>query len=141
MITEPQIPPLPDGFIPAEFEDPAEVMIGPFFKHTDEPRTLLWTQEKHTNLAGVIHGGVLMTFVDFTLCSAVMRNPDCDSCITLNASCNFTDNVTPGHWIEGRCEITRQSARLVFATGQLLADNRTLVTFSGLLRPTRNQHD
>lgn len=136
MITEQQRPALPAGFIPAEFEDPAEVMIGPFYKHQHQPRTLLWTEDKHTNLAGVVHGGVLMTFVDFTLCSAVMRDPQFESCVTLNANCNFTDNVGSGNWIEGVCEITRQSKRLVFATGSLITEDKTLVTFSGLLRPT-----
>ncbi len=123
---------LPEGFIPAEMLDPAEQIIGPFYKHKDEPLTLFWPEQQHTNLSGMVHGGVLMTFADFTLCSTAMRGSDDTGCITINLNCSFVGNTEPGGWIEGTASMTRRTGSMAFVTGEISANGEVIMTFNGV---------
>ncbi len=127
-----ETPSLPTGFINAEQADPAEQLNGPYFKHETECQTLFWPREEHTNMMGMVHGGVLMTFADFTLCSSATRGTDDTGCVTVNLNCNFTGNTSPGGWIEGSAEITRRTRNMVFVTGQLTSNDEVLLSFNGI---------
>mgnify|MGYP003675417112 CR=1 FL=1 len=64
--------------------DPAEDNIGPFFFKSMAPKseTALCLQEKHCNMFGIVHGGVLMAFVDYTLCLAGLESTE-EGCVTV----------------------------------------------------------
>lgn len=130
-------PELPEGFIEQEMADPAELMLGPFAKHMTSNITLLWPEQRHTNLSGIVHGGVLMTFADFTFCSSGMRETDDEICVTISLNTDFVDNTSPGDWIRGEAAITRKTRNLVFGHGGLFSGQRLLVTFNGIGKRVR----
>jgi len=133
-MTGPLPPDLPDGFILQEQSDPAEMMIGPFFKHRSRPLTTFRPRPEHTNALGTIHGGILMTFADFTLCSAAIRATGDSDCITVNMNCNFVSGGDAGAWLYGEAEIVRTTGRMVFVDGKLISGNDPVLSFSGIGR-------
>ena len=66
---------VPPHFVPATGSDPAEDHIGPFYLWRDESRDPpvceagMVTAPHHTNVLDTVHGGVLMTFADYTFCA------------------------------------------------------------------------
>ena len=68
----------PQGVIPAGFRetaliDPFEVFVGPVYETGQGPerRFAFLVDERHVNLRGGLHGGMLMTYADLTLGAAV----------------------------------------------------------------------
>ncbi len=130
---------LPDGFILQQQADPAELMIGPFYKHREQPLSMFRPGQRHSNLMGVVHGGILMTFADFTLCSgATIVTGDTD-CITVNLNCNFLAGAKLEVWLCGEARVTRTTGRLVFVDGSLSNDGEPVVTFSGIGKRVRRE--
>ena len=81
----------PEGFLIAEGTDPAEDLIGPFYlKRSDSHcETGLYTESRHTNKLGTVHGGVLMTFADYTLCAVGKTGSNDDSIVTVSLTTEF----------------------------------------------------
>ena len=77
----------PDGFVIAEGTDPAEDLLGPFYlkRAGSSCETGLLTDSRHTNKLGTVHGGVLMTFADYTLC-AIGKTGSSDACVMVTSS-------------------------------------------------------
>jgi len=130
---------LPDGFILQEQADPAELMIGPFYKHREKPLSLFKPEQRHSNLMEIVHGGVLMTFADFTLCAGATTVTGDADCVTVNLNCNFLAGAMLDHWLAGEARITRTTHRLVFVDGTLSNEGEPVVTFSGIGKRIRKE--
>ena len=61
--------PIPDGYDTATLFDPFEVYCGPFFDQRKRGtlKFAFRVDERHVNVAGICHGGMLMTFADSAL--------------------------------------------------------------------------
>ncbi len=124
----------PEGF--TQITDPPgfDAMVGPYYrKQTDDGLVHGFLAEaRHINPRGVIHGGMLMTFIDRTLGSLVWQAIDGRACATVSLNTDFLAPARPGDWIECRGQVTRQTRALVFVRGELTAGDRTLMTASGI---------
>lgn len=125
---------LPEGYILQESADPAEMMIGPFCKQPDQPVTAFRPRPEHGNSLGIVHGGILMTFADFTFCNAGLLATGDSDCLTVNLNCNFVSGAPIDSWIHGEATVRQVTGRMIFADGLLTADGATLLTFSGIGR-------
>ncbi|MEM8767913.1 MAG: PaaI family thioesterase [Pseudomonadota bacterium] len=125
----------PPGFQKAVGTDPAEDRIGPFFMNrtATDCRTALFPETHHTNLLGTVHGGVLMTFADFTFCAVGKTGSDDASIVTVSLTTEFVRAAPTGVWLFGEGAITRRTGSLVFVQGRLCqSEGEAVMTFSGI---------
>lgn len=116
--------------------DPAEDRIGPFFFRRGgdgRVQTALRVQPHHCNAYGIVHGGVLMTFVDYTLCIAAMAD-DQDRVVTVSANCDFTASARAGELLLGEGEVVRAGRRLVFTRALLRSGDQVVMGASGVVK-------
>ncbi|MFZ5757011.1 MAG: PaaI family thioesterase [Pseudomonadota bacterium] len=126
---------IPDGFRHWA-GDPAEDRIGPFFWRQTAPgrvESVFRVQPHHVNTYGAVHGGVLMTFADYTLCLAAIEQEG-DTVVTVSATCDFVDAGRNGELLTGIGETTRLTGSLAFTRATLYAGERVLMTASGVIK-------
>lgn len=118
--------------------DPAEDRIGPFFYrvHGDGVETCLAVQPHHCNTYGIVHGGVLMAFADYTLCIAAMETPD-EAVVTVSATCDFVDSARAGALLSGHGTLVRRTGSLAFVRAELRDGERAVMSASGVIKRLR----
>ena len=126
---------IPEGFEPIISENPFGKAIGPIFEKKTGSNWVrgFRVEEKHTNRARVAHGGVLMTFADIVLATAVLTVAPLPF-VTAQMSCQFVAPALLGAWIEGRGKVTRRTRDLVFVTCELTSGPTPVMTASGLFK-------
>jgi uncharacterized protein (TIGR00369 family) len=101
------------------------------------------TGGEHTNVNGVVHGGVLMTLADHGLSLLAWEAAERAPCTTIQLNTHFLDAIAPGEFVELRGEVTRRTRGLVFLRGALLArgaDNiRDVGAVEGIWRVLRQR--
>jgi uncharacterized protein (TIGR00369 family) len=138
-MTDPEIPPgyevcdMPDGEFAA--------LIGPIYMlQTDAgARFAFRAAPKHTNARAVVHGGMLMSFMDQVLGLSVQRAVGNVDVATVSLNCDFVASVRPGDLVEGEAVVTRVTKQLVFVRGTLCCGSKVIMTASGLwtrIRPS-----
>ena len=132
-------PPLP-GYIIFDPVDPFENLAGPFWWRKLEDGTdhiVMQATERHCNRQGVVHGGLMLTMIDFTFAVTAKEHPD-QRLVTISLSSEFVAAGQIGTLIEARAEVVRRTRSLCFLRGQISADGETLLNASciyKLLRP------
>ena len=112
-------------------------LVGPFyFRIIDgEVGSAFRAQERHMNLAGVMHGGCLMTFGDFSLFTIASKefaeNP---YAVTVGFNAEFLDGPKVGEFVESRGEVLRSGKSLIFVRGIVTAEGRPCLNFSGTIK-------
>ncbi|WP_448212015.1 PaaI family thioesterase [Colwellia sp. MEBiC06753] len=111
--------------------------LGPFFQRFDQDRgqfiRALPIRAEHLNPEGVVHGGVLLAFLDYVCYRAIgdeisHQNPFA----TVQLNSNFLAAAKPGDIVFGVANITKVTKSLIFATGELYNSDRALMTGSGV---------
>lgn len=101
------------------------------------PMFAMLADERHTNVHGIVHGGMLMTFADtglgITVWEALGRTP----CVTIQFSIQFLDAVRPGDFVELDAEVLRTSASVVFVRGVLRCGDRRIAAADGVWKAIR----
>ncbi len=129
---------VPPQFAPATGSDPAEDHIGPFYLWRDESceppvcEAGMITAPHHTNVLDMVHGGVLMTFADYTFCAVSKTGTSDKAIITVSLTTEFLQSAPAGVWLHGYGAVTRRTGSLVFAQGRLCHGADTLLTYSGV---------
>lgn len=121
--------------------DPFEDYVGPIYyrRQDDGVHCVLPTEARHTNAGGVLHGGVLLTFADYALCSAAShaasggQMPGSFS-MTLSLTVQFLAAGSIGPIIESMGRATQVTGRLAFVRGSVMQQGRRLATYSGVCR-------
>lgn len=110
---------LPPGCTQTALIDPFELHFGPVYEtgQRGARRFLLPVDERHVNMRGVIHGGMLMTFADFSLGQAVWDATDKAPSVTLNMQTQFLKPARAGDIVEVVPELVRRTKSLVFMRG------------------------
>lgn len=90
------------------------------------------TDRHHTNNAGAVHGGVLMTLADLILGNTVMDALKTHRVVTVSLNCDFIGGVRPGEWLEGEAHITKITRPLVFLEGRIFNQRGPVLSASGL---------
>jgi uncharacterized protein (TIGR00369 family) len=115
------IPPPPEGFERLESLGPFWVRNGPLFRRPPQDGEPELTQAvfilpRHANTFGVLHGGMLSTFLDSTLSHAVGRATG-HRCVTVSLSIDFLKMARQGEWLIGEGRVTQVEGRRVLAEG------------------------
>lgn len=138
MIFRPQ-----DYDIPADFQrwegDAFEDHVGPFFFRMEEgiAHTAFRVQPHNCNGHNMVHGGMLMTFADYTLCIAGIGGSR-DRVVTVTCNNEFIGPALAGDLVTGRGEIIRKGGSLIFVRATLECAGKTILTSSGVLKRLRD---
>ncbi len=88
--------------------------IGPMWRREVDgwPEYGLLTDERHSNTRGIVHGGVIMSFLDYTIGATVHQLTDGRPNVSVHLDTQFLDAGEIGDLLTGRCEIERQGRSL-----------------------------
>jgi len=122
-------------------EEPFEHDVaGPFFFRVDEqgPVCAFRAEHKHMNSGGVMHGGCLMTFADFSLFGIAHEHIGDDAYgLTVAFTSEFLSGPKIGQLIEARGDVLRAGRSIVFVRGIVTADGIPALNFSGTIKRVR----
>ena len=93
---------IPDGFTPIEKSSSFGKSLGPIYERLDEDGSFtraLRIEDKHTNLNGVVHGGVLMAFVDVIM-GTISYRQTCRPGASIRIVSDFISPARIGDWLE-----------------------------------------
>ncbi len=126
--------PVPEHYQQFPFTEGFLSTAGPFYAYngpdSDGTRFGFMADDKHGNPNGVIHGGVLVTFADTFMGSAVYFKRG--RCATISLNSEFIRAVAPNQWIEGTAKITKLTSSLAFVQGSVSCQGEVLLTASGI---------
>lgn len=89
--------------------------------------------ERHTNMRGIAHGGMLASLSDSAL--GIGLTLYCEgrhSFVTVNLSTDFVDAARPGDWVEAHVDIQKLGGRMAFANCFLQVGERRILRASGV---------
>jgi uncharacterized protein (TIGR00369 family) len=116
--------------------DPYETAIGPFcFRREDRKvRCAFQPRREHLNGGGAIHGGLLMSFADFSLFAIASDALGDSRAVTLTCNSEFIGAGVLGAVVEAEGDVLRTTRSLVFLRGLITQSSRPLLAFSGTLK-------
>lgn len=88
----------------------------------------------HANRNGVVHGGMLMTFVDRTLGTMARQATGALRGATLSLTHQFLAPVHIGDVVEMSPQVVRTTSRMAFLTGTACVGDTPVVTAQGVWR-------
>lgn len=136
----------PEGFVrlPDAALDAFTGHVGPFFARFDGEDLLIGFRagKRHSNPAGIVHGGALMTFADvyMAVACAVQGRMAASFLPTINLSSDFLAPTHLGAWVEGRTQLLRATRGFVFAQGMASADGAPVMRSSGIFKIPSGPH-
>ncbi|TNE38223.1 MAG: PaaI family thioesterase [Alphaproteobacteria bacterium] len=125
---------IPEGFRPFAARSGYVDKIGPlYFKRDGEQYTYgFLADESHANANGIVHGGMMMSFLDEALGNIIWRLVGRKRCATISLNCDFVSAGRVGDWIEVNYEISRHGVSVVFIRGELVARGEKIMTADGI---------
>jgi len=100
----------------------------------------LQTDDRHKNLGGIVHGGVIMTLFDRTI-GVNCRNSMADARFVMaTMNVNFLRQVRIGDFLVMTCRLRKEGRRAIFADAEATVGDTVVATASGMaMRITRPQ--
>lgn len=114
-------------------------VLGPFRVRKESETTArcrIWPQPIHSNLSDVVHGGVVMSFIDISLFagSRMLGILHAGRSVTLDMTCQFMAPAVLEKSLDAEVEILRETGRLVFLRGLVVQDAVKIAAFSATIR-------
>jgi uncharacterized protein (TIGR00369 family) len=122
------------GYRETTLVDPFEIFVGPLYEKGEgiARRYALIVDERHVNLRGVIHGGMLMTLADMTLGQAAWDACDRAAVVTLSMQTQFLKGVRQGNVLEVTPQLQRHTRSMLFLRGDYQVNGETVFTASSV---------
>ena len=146
----PQIFPTPDalaadGWKIYESASPFSIPHGPTYQKIDPDgtcRRAFRAGEQHCNAAGIVHGGMLVTFIDALMGITVAHNAQ-STALTIRLTTDFLSIARPGDWIEGHSQVSKLTSGIAFVDAEAFvagpAANRPVISAQGLFKLMRRR--
>lgn len=117
-------------------------LIGPFYTHygADSVVCAFRAEQKHMNGGGVVHGGCLMSFADYTLFAFAHEHIGDDAYgLTVAFTSEFLAGPKLGERVEARGEVLRAGGSLIFVRGLISAEGVPCLNYSGTIKRIRQK--
>ena len=125
----------PAGFKPLFRTSPAIELIGPVWMKGEGADLVLGlrAEEKHCNMRGTVHGGIIATLADIALgyTLAFSSKPPLGA-VTANLSLDFAGTAQKGDWLETRVDVQKKGSRLAFANCYISVGENRIVRASAV---------
>ncbi len=125
---------IPEGFRENATRGRFAEKIGPLYFRRDgeQYRYGFLADESHTNFNGIVHGGMMMSFMDEMLGQTIWHAVGRKRTATISLNFDFVSAAKAGEWLELQCDITRQGVSVVFIRGELICGDRVVMTADGI---------
>ena len=125
----------PTGFLQLKGVSPAEDEIGPFYYRKSELglECGFRVKRKNCNGLGTAHGGVLMSFADYSATMVALQGIK-ENCATVSFNCQFIASARLDDWVEAETEVVRRTRSMCFLTGKLVLEDRSILTFQSVVK-------
>lgn len=113
-------------------------LMGPFYEQTPAQKNTeivraLPLEKHHLNPEGVVHGGVVLSFMDYVIYRGIADVVSHDiQFATINLNTNFLAAAKAGEVLYGTGRITRRTRSVIFAEGIIYNNERQIMTGSGI---------
>jgi len=98
-------------------------------------RCRIFPDERQSNLADVVHGGAILTFIDMSMFAGGHAAGISDiGAVTLDLSSQFLSPAELGKPLDATIELLRETKRLAFMRGLVIQEERNVASWSGTLR-------
>lgn len=94
--------------------------------------------KRHCNGHGILHGGMMMAFMDGVLAHAVWEKVG-GSILTLRMNSDFVAIGRPNDWVEGRSWVTKMAKSVVYVRGELTVGERQIMSANGVFKVMRRR--
>ena len=122
--------------------EPFEDFVGPFFykKNKNNYVSAFECKDYHLNAMGTLHGGMIMSFIDYTMFVVCLEAIKEQSFVTVSCSTEFLNPSVNDEIIYGDGEITQETKSMIFVKGRIFNNqNKKISTFSGILKKIRSK--
>ncbi len=130
------VPAPPAGFVRSEGRGNFSSHNGPYF-HKAEPGELtehaFFALPRHANGLGLVHGGMLSSFLDGLMGAAVFRAARRPG-VTIHLSVDFLHMARVGEWVMGEARVTRATKDVAFVEARAHVAGRDVVRGSGVFK-------
>ncbi|MGU3285872.1 PaaI family thioesterase [Methylobacterium mesophilicum] len=113
--------------------------VGPLHIRAADGAYAFRAEQKHANLIGVVHGGMLMSFADRALGETAMRAADGANCVTIQLEMKFVDVGRLGDWLTVHPGVVKRTGSLVFMRGEVRQGTRLVATADGVWKILRRK--
>ncbi len=124
------------------FDDPGFIALtGPVY-HRGEVGAKAFafkTEDKHVNLVGLVHGGMLATFADRALSICARDAFDGAGCVTIEMNVQFVGAAKIGDVVETVPEIVRKTGSLAVVRATLTSGGKPLAAVSGIWKVLKDR--
>ncbi|MGV8996193.1 MAG: PaaI family thioesterase [Parvibaculaceae bacterium] len=125
----------PEGYTKSTTRGPYTSHNGPFYHKVaaDEFHHGVRVQQRHCNSRGITHGGMLMSFADGLLGTAVFRATKTVA-LTIRMNSDFLSSARPGEWLEGTARVTKATRSVAFCEAELFVGDRPVMKATGVFK-------
>ena len=95
-------------------------------------------REEHCNGAGIIHGGMLMTFADALMGLTVAHNAR-STALTVRMTTDLLSIARPGDWVVGNAKVSKLTRSVAFVGAEAHVGKRPLLACQGLFKLMRRR--
>ncbi len=126
----------PSGWVVQSHSNTFSGIAGPYYfrKEGAIPGVGFFSEPRHANLGGIVHGGAMMTLADMALWDICRRSEGVFRGVTVTMNSEFVGAGPIGVFIEATGEMTKAGRSLMFARGLVTSDGKPLLSFSGTLK-------
>jgi uncharacterized protein (TIGR00369 family) len=117
--------------------DPFEDHAGPFYWRLDSDgtaRCAFRAEKKHLNGGGFLHGGLVMTFADYSLFVIAREALAGVGSVTATLNGEFVGTAREGDLVECTGEVVKAGRSMVFVRGLITCQGEPVMSFSGVLK-------
>jgi uncharacterized protein (TIGR00369 family) len=133
----------PPGFVASATRGPYSTHNGPYFHRDPQEEATehaFFALPRHANGLGLVHGGMLTSFMDGLLAAAVWQASRRSS-VTIHLSIDFLHMARVGEWVFGESRVTRLTRDVAFVEGRAHAARSDIVRASGVFKLMRKPAD
>ena len=124
--------PAPAGYAAVFGEAGFNKYVGPVWQSPDGREFLFDVREVHLNGGGALHGGMAMALADIVMGRTVRDALEGARALTISLNCDFVGPAKLDDRIRGTAKITRKTRSIVFISGELTVEGRTIMTATGI---------
>ena len=124
----------PEGFAPIPRTSRFRELVGPvYFRRDDSGVTCgLYVDERHENLGGLMHGGMIATLADIALGNGIAWTNDPPlSLVTISLTVDYAGTAAPGDWVEARVDVQRVGRNVAFSSCYIWCGGQRIARASG----------
>ena len=126
---------LPSGYSLIENRSDFGNLIGPIYSIEENNEEIFGfrAEDKHINIGGYVHGGMLSSFADIVMGQFANRNYN-NLTVTINMSVDFLNLAKKGDWVNGISKLMKEDKKFVFLEVEIYVKTKIILFGTGVFK-------